>query len=331
MSAGTTFQDPLWLGLLVLVPVLAFLHHRRRAHGALTYSSLPRGAGGSWRLHLPFYLRLLALGLLIVALARPQQGLAQEENLTEGIDIQLAIDISGSMAAEDFQPRNRLEVAKEVVQDFVARREGDRIGLLVFAGAALTKSPLTTDREMLRLLIDSVALNTLPDGTAIGLALAGSASRLKGSEAKTRIIVLVTDGANNAGAIDPGSAAAVCEGLGVKVYTIGVGTDGEVPMPVRVQNPITGTVRVERTMMRVEVDEELLRKIAERTGGKFFKATDPQALRQVFAEIDQLEKTPIQVKRYVRYREVFQPLVWSGLALLCAPLALAFLGLGAEP
>jgi len=331
MSSWPQFQDPAWLLLLLLVPFLLFLHHRRQAFGSLVYSSLPAVAKGRWRLHLPFYFKLGALTLLVVALARPQEGLAREESLTEGIDIQVILDISGSMAAEDFQPRNRLAVAKEVVQDFVEKRMSDRLGLVVFAGAALTKSPLTTDRRMLRTLIDSVELNTLPDGTAIGLALATAASRLEKSEAKTRIAVLVTDGVNNAGAVDPGTAAAICEGLEIKVYTIGVGTEGKVPVPVRVRNPRTGQVRVERTMRDVEVDEELLRKIADRTGGRFFQADDPEALRAIFAEIDELEKTPIQIKRYMRYREVFQPLVWGALALLGAPLLLTLVGVTAEP
>ena len=323
-------DDPWVLVLLVLPVLVAWRRHRRRAYGELTYSSLPWRLGGAWRLHAPFYLRLLALALLIVAAARPQLGNAIEENLTEGIDIQVVLDISGSMAAEDFQPKNRLTVAKDVMKDFVSRRAGDRIGVVVFAGASLTKAPLTTDLTMLRTLIDSVALNTLPDGTAIGLALANAAARLKDSEAKTKVVVLVTDGVNNRGEIDPDTAAAVCEGLGIKVYTVGVGTAGTVPVPMPFRSA-SGKVETRHVMMNVEVDEELLRQIARRTDGRFFKATDPAALRHIFAEIDQLEKTPMQVKRYVRYREAFTPLVWSALALLAVPLALAFLGLTAEP
>lgn len=323
-------EDPWVLALLALVPLLAWLRHRRRAYGALTYSSLPRRPRGAWRLHLPFYLRLAALALLIVAAGRPQLGSAIEESLTEGIDIQVVLDVSGSMAAEDFQPRNRLTVAKEVMKEFVARRAGDRVGVVVFAGSALTRAPLTTDLAMLTTLIDSVELNTLPDGTAIGLALANAAARLKDSETKTKVIVLVTDGVNNRGEIDPDSAAAVCEGLGIKVYTVGVGTAGTVPVPMPFRTP-SGEIETRHVMMNVEVDEELLRAIAERTRGRFFKATDPEALRRIFEEIDQLEKTPLRVKRYVRYREAFAPLAWSALALLAAPLALAFAGLTAEP
>lgn len=323
-------DDPWVLALLAFLPLLAWLRHRRRAYGALTYSSLPWRLGGAWRLHLPFYLRLAALALLVVAAGRPQLGSAVEENLTEGIDIQVVLDVSGSMAAEDFKPRNRLTVAKEVMKEFVAKRTGDRLGVVVFAGSALTRAPLTTDLAMLATLIDSVALNTLPDGTAIGLALANAAARLKDSEAKTKVIVLVTDGVNNRGEIDPDSAAAVCEGLGIKVYTVGVGTAGTVPVPMPFRTA-SGEIETRHVMMNVEVDEELLRAIAERTRGRFFKATDPGALRRIFDEIDQLEKTPLRVKRYIRYREAFEPLAWSALALLAAPLALAFLGLTAEP
>lgn len=324
------FQDPWVLLGLLLVPALLWIRHRR-PQAALLYSRLPADSEGAWRLHLPFYLRVAALAVLIVALARPQLGFSWEESQTQGIDIELALDISGSMGAEDFQPKNRLTVAKQVVREFVGRRTGDRIGLVVFAGSALTRAPLTTDRRMLDELIEGVKLNTLPDGTAIGVALADAAARLKDSTAKSKVIILVTDGVNNAGAIDPASAAAICKGLGIKVYTIGVGTGGRVPVPVPVRNPITGQREIRRVMMNVQVDEPLLRQIAQHTDGRFFEATDGSALEQVFQRIDRLEKTPLRVKRYVRYRDVFQPLAWSGLALLLAPLLLAAIGWTFEP
>ncbi|HEV2851721.1 MAG TPA: VWA domain-containing protein [Thermoanaerobaculia bacterium] len=328
--------NPAWLLLLLALPMLAWLHHRRSSFGALTYSRLPGAGGlrrtrGAFRLHLPFYARLAALACLVLALARPQLGYAWEESLTEGIDIQIVLDISGSMGAEDFQPKNRLTVAKQVVKEFVAGRPGDRIGMVVFSGAAMTRAPLTTDREMLDLLIDSVELNSLPDGTAIGVALASAAARLKASPAKTKVLVLVTDGVNNAGAIDPLSAAALCKGLGIKVYTVGVGSGGRVPVPLPVQDPVTGRTVMHRYLMNVPVDEPLMRQIAERTGGRFFKATDRESLQRIFQEIDRLEKTPLQVKRYVRYREAFPPLVWAGLAFLLLPLAAAGLKVTAEP
>lgn len=325
------FATPAWLLLLAAVPVLAWLRHRRGGLGAITFSRLPAEAAGGWRLHLPFYARLVALALLAVALARPQLGYTWEESLTEGIDIELALDISGSMGGEDFQPENRLAVAKRVVRDFIAGRTGDRIGVVVFAGSALTRSPLTTDRRMLDELVAGVELYSLPDGTAIGVALANAAARLKDSEAKTRVIVLVTDGVSNAGEIDPLSATAVCKGLGIKVYTIGVGTSGRVPVPLRTRDPRTGRIEIRKMMMENQLDEALLQTIAERTGGRYFRAIDGDSLRRIFADIDRLEKTQMKVKRYVLYREAFQPLAWSALALLLAPLAVAALRLTAEP
>lgn len=325
------FATPLWLALLAAVPLLAWYHHRRTAAGALTYSRLPRGAGGSWRMHLPFYLRLAALVLLIVALGRPRLGYAWEESLTEGIDIQIALDVSGSMAAEDFQPRNRLEVAKAVVRDFVAGRTGDRIGLVVFSGSALTRAPLTTDRQMLAFLIDSVEIGTLARGTAIGLALATAAGRLRDSEAETKVVVLVTDGVSNAGEIDPHDAAALCDGMGIRVYTIGVGTDEAVPIPVGTVDPVSGRISVQRRLRQMPIDEDLLRAIAERTGGRYYRATDREALAGVFAEIDRLERTEIEIKRFVRYRDAFQPLAWTALALLVLPLVPAAFAWTGEP
>jgi Ca-activated chloride channel family protein len=324
------FADPAWLLLLPLLAPLAWLHHRRGGQGALTTSRLPLRAGRPWRLHLPFYVRLAALAALLVALARPQLGYAWEESKTEGIDIQIALDVSGSMAAEDFAP-NRLEAAKKIVRSFVAQRPGDRIGLTTFAGSALTRAPLTTDRRMLDELVAALDLSEVPDGTAIGMALANAAGRLRAGAAKSKVIILVTDGVNNAGEIDPRSAAALAKGLGIRVYTVGVGTAGRVPVPVSVRDPWTGRVETRRVLMDVEVDEELLRAIAERTGGRFFRATDPDALAEVFAAIDRLEKTPLAVKRYVRYREAFAPFAWSALALTLLPLGAAALRLTTEP
>ena len=331
MNAWPAFADPLWLALLAALPWLVWQHHRRGGLGALTVSRLPRRTGARWRLHLPFYCRLAACAALVLALARPQLGYAWEESTTEGIDIQIAIDTSGSMGAEDFQPKNRLTVAKQIVRDFIAERPGDRIGVTIFGGSALTRSPLTTDRRMLDELIESIELNSVQDGTAIGVALANAASRLKDSVAKSKVIVLVTDGVNNAGEIDPLSAAAVAKGLGLRVYTIGVGREGRVPVPMQVRDPLTGRVETRRVAMEVQVDEKLLRGSAERTGGSFFTATDPQALAAVVDRIDLLEKTPMQVKRYIRYRESFQPFAWAALALLLLPFAAGALRMTAEP
>jgi Ca-activated chloride channel family protein len=324
--------SPYWLLLLLLLPWLTLRHHRRDSHGALTFSRLPASAAGGWRLHLPFYSRLLALGLVAVALARPQLGYAWEETTTEGIDIEVLLDISGSMGAEDFAPKNRLEVAKLVLSDFVAGRPGDRIGLVAFAGAAITKSPPTSDRRMLQEMIASLELHSLPDGTAIGLALASGAARLKDSPAKSRIMVLITDGDNNAGQIDPDSAAAIAAGLGLKVYTIAVGTDdGPVVIPVPVRNQLTGQMEVRRVPWNVRVDEALLQRVAQRTGGRFFRASDPEALRHIMAAIDRLERTPLQVRQRVRHEERFAPLAWAALGLLLLPMGTTLLGVTAEP
>ncbi len=331
MTVTPAFADPLWLLLLAAVPLLAWRHHRRSGFGALAVSRLPERRGGSWRLYLPFWSRLLALVAVVVALARPQLGYAWEESSTEGIDIQIALDISGSMGAEDFQPDNRLAVAKRVVRDFIARRPSDRLGLTVFGGTALTRAPLTTDRRMLDELVAAIDLSEVSDGTAIGMALASAANRLAASTAKSKVVVLVTDGVNNAGEIDPRSATALARGLGLKVYTVGVGTRGRVPVPVQVRDPWSGRIETRRVPMEVDVDEALLAEIATRTGGRFFRATDAAALAAVFAEIDRLERTPLAVKRFVRHREAFPPLAWAAFTLTLLPLAAAALRLTAEP
>jgi Ca-activated chloride channel family protein len=325
------FSDPLWLLLIAALPLLAARRHRRASLGALAVSRLPDRTGAAWRLQIGFYLRWLAFATAVIALARPQLGYTWEQSTTEGIDIQIALDVSGSMAAKDFQPRNRLEVAKRIVRDFVGGRTVDRIGLTTFAGSALTRAPLTSDRRMLDELVAALEPTLTPDGTAIGVALASAVGRLKDSATESRIVVLVTDGVNNAGEIDPLSSAAIAEGLGVRVYTVGVGTHGEAQVPVRMRNPVTGRVETRDVSMRVQVDEELLRRIADRTEGRFYRATDPEALAAVFAEIDRLERTPVQVKRYVRYRETFAPLAWAALALAALPMLLALIGVTVEP
>lgn len=332
------FQDPEWFLLLLAVPVLIALYRRRSAPGALVYSRLPasratgqRRRASSVRIHLPFVARLLALVALTLALARPQWGYAWEESATEGIDIMVALDVSGSMGAEDFQPRDRLHVAKTVVKEFIAARPADRVGLVAFSGAAVTRAPLTNDQQMLAFLVDSLALHTMPDGTAIGMGLAAAAARLEKSDAKSKVVVLVTDGVSNAGEIDPRSAAAVCRGLGLRVYTVGVGQAGRALVPVPVTHPLTGRQTYERVLMDVAVDEELLREIAESTGGRFFRALDADGLRATFQEIDRLERTPRQVKRFVRYREVFTPLAWAAAAFLVLPLLTTAIGWTLEP
>ena len=331
METFSLLRSPLWLLCLAAVPFVVWRYHRRAPSGFVRFSRLPVAASGAWRLHLPFYARLLAFTLLVVAASRPQHGLAWEESQMEGIDIQIALDVSGSMAAEDFQPDNRLTVAKDVVKDFVRRRRGDRIGVVIFSGSAMTLAPLTGDGVTLERLVDSVRLHTLRDGTAIGVALATSAARLRDSAADSKVILLVTDGVNNAGAIDPRSAAAVCAQHDIRVYTVGVGQEGRLLVPVQGFTGSDGEVRQRRVMMDVEVDEPLLREISSLTGGSFFHATDSDHLRQIFSEIDQLETTPLQVRRLVRYRELFPLLVWGAVAALLLPIPLALVGVVAEP
>ncbi len=335
--AAPHFVSPWWLLALAALPLLAWHHHRRGGRGALTYSRLPApvrdgsGITTALRLHLPFYCRLAALALLVLAVARPQLGYAWEETVTEGIDIQVVLDVSASMVVEDLPPASRLTVAKEVVSRFIDGRRGDRIGLTVFSGSAVTRSPLTTDRRMLNELLASLEASRRLDGTAIGVGLASAAARLKDSEAETRVIILVTDGVNNTGSIDPASAAAICDGLGIRVYTVGIGSEGEGMGLVRVLNQATGRYEVKRQRITARFDEELLRRIAERTGGAFFHATDAGSLERIFATIDELETTEMEVKRYVSYEETFQPLAWSALVLLLLPLGAAALRLTAEP
>ncbi|HKZ33480.1 MAG TPA: VWA domain-containing protein [Vicinamibacteria bacterium] len=323
---GFRFQDPAWLWATLagpLVLVAAWLRERDPAARAVSFPGAARllRVTPSLRVrlrHAPLVLAALALAAGAVALARPQHGTLREDVTTQGVDIIVSLDVSGSMAAEDFQPRNRLTVAKETVAEFFGRRKSDRVGLVVFAGRSLTKSPPTTDTAVLLRQLDDVRLEMLPDGTAIGSGLATSLTRLRRSQAKSRVVVLVTDGANNAGEIDPGTAADMAKAMEVRVYTILVGRGGRVPMPVRVQDPFTGAVGQKTVMTEVQIDEGLLKRIAERTGGEFFRATDPESLRQIFDRIDKLEKSEIKLAAYRRYRELFPRVLAAAAALFAA-------------
>ena len=324
--AGFRFQDPAWLWVALAAPLVLLAAWRRERDArarAVTFpgASRLRRVRPGWRVrlrHLPLALAALGLVAGALALARPQHGTLREDVTTRGVDIVVALDVSGTMAAGDFQPRNRLEVAKEVVGEFVKRRTTDRVGLVVFAGRSLTKSPPTTDTAVLLRQLDDVRLEMLPDGTAIGSGLATALTRLRRSEAKSKVIVLVTDGDNNAGEIDPATAADMAKAMEVRVYTILVGRGGRVPMPVRARDPFTGAIVTETVMADVKVNPDLLKRIAERTGAEFFRAEDPAALRQVFEQIDRLEKSDIQVSAYRRYRELFPPLLALAAALLAA-------------
>lgn len=256
-------------------------------------------------------LTALALSLTIIAAARPQAGHGEQEIFTEGIDIMLVLDISGSMQAEDFKPDNRLAVAKNVIRNFIKGRRGDRIGLVVFSRQAFTQCPLTTDYNLLQRFLDEVDFGMVEDGTAIGLALATAANHLEGSDAKSKIIVLLTDGVNNAGQIDPITAAKAVAALGIKTYTIGAGKEGMVDFPV--QDPIFGKRYVRR---QSEIDEKSLQEVAGITRGRFFRATNSQALQEIYDEISNMEQTKIEVKEYYLYDELYAKFLRWGLVFL---------------
>ncbi|MBP3289955.1 MAG: VWA domain-containing protein [Alistipes sp.] len=311
------FANPylLWL-LVLLVPMIAYYIYRTLQGGAAIRISTVEGvrrAPRTWRYwlrHAPAVLRVAAFALMIVALARPQDVEEQSKTNAEGIDIMLSIDVSGSMLARDFQP-DRLTAAKEVAGSFIADRQGDRIGLAVFAGEAFTQSPLTTDKSTLQTLLARVRSGVIEDGTAIGNGLATALNRLRESEAKSKVIILLTDGVNNRGEIAPLMAADIAADMGVKVYTIGVGKRGKAPYPA-----IDMFGRMTFQMMDVEIDEETLSEIASRTGGKYFRATDKEKLKAIYDEINQMEKSKVEVTNLTIYHEQMLPLLLLALALL---------------
>jgi Ca-activated chloride channel family protein len=314
---GVTFVNPEFFLLLALVPAMVIWYWKwsRRQLVEIRVPTL-RGfqtAPRTWRQrlrHLLFFSRIAAFILLVVALARPQSSSSGENVTTEGIDIVLAMDISGSMMAEDLRP-NRVEAAKKVAADFIDGRPNDRIALVIFSGESFTQCPLTLDHGILKNLLSQVKTGMIEDGTAIGMGLATSVTRVKDSKAKSRVIILLTDGVNNRGEIDPLTAAGIAQTFGVRVYTIGVGTQGMAPYPV--QTPF-GT---QYQNIPVEIDEPLMQNIAEQTGGKYFRATDTQKLKAIYQEIDRLEKTKIEVTQFSRHKEEFySAAMLAGLFLL---------------
>jgi Ca-activated chloride channel homolog len=318
------FEDAWVLGLLAIVPVAAWARWRieRRRTGTLRYTAvdsvLEAGAGLSrWRHHTPSVLRALALVVLILALARPQTGATSETVLTEGIDIVLAIDISTSMLAEDLEP-NRLEAAKAVATSFVTGRRNDRIAVVAFAGEAFTQVPLTLDYTVVTGLLAELDPSMITDGTAVGMGLATAVKRLQASDAESKVVILLTDGRNNAGQIGPLTAAQMAEALGVRVYTIGAGSRGTARVPV--DDPFRGRVYAS---MRVDIDEESLQQIAETTGGRYFRATDTESLAAIYEEIDRLETTEIEVRHFTQYEERFPLPLGLGLLLVVAEATLA--------
>ena len=314
------FADPAYFLLLAVVPLLTYWYVRyvvrgRQQRGALRYSSLvpikraDHRRSGRYR-HTLFGLRALALTALIVAFARPQSGVTAENVTTEGIDIVLALDLSSSMLAEDLEP-NRIEAAKQVAADFVQGRRSDRIGLVVFAGDAFTQAPLTVDYGVVTTLINELEVGIIEDGTAVGMGLATAVKRLQGSNAESKVIVLLTDGRNNRGEIDPVTAAQMAQALGVRIYAIGAGTRGTARAPVT--DPFLGR---RYAQVQVDIDEPTLQQTASLTGGRYFRATDRESLERIYEEIDALETTEIELEQFTRYGELFHVPLLFGLGLL---------------
>lgn len=311
---SVTFANPEFFWGLVVIPALTFWYIRR--HGKNTteirYSTLLPFADVSptWRerlRHLPFVLRMLTIVVLLIGLARPHTTSGGETVYTEGIDIVLVFDISGSMLAEDLRP-NRIEAARQVMMDFIDGRTNDRIGLVIFSGESFTQCPMTLDYRVLKNQLRAVKQGVIEDGTAIGMAIAQAVNRLKDSKAKSKVMILLTDGVNNRGEIDPLTATQIAQTFGIRIYTIGVGTTrGEAPFPV--QTPFG--MRYQN--MPVDVDEKTLTKIAEMTGGQYFRATDNRTLKQIYNDIDEMEKTRIEVRAYRSYTDLFYDWVWIGL------------------
>ncbi len=326
------FASPhyLWLSVL-LVPMIAYYVWRTLQGGAaIRISSLdgtvraPRTVRYYLR-HLPFVLRAAAFVLLVVALARPQEVEQYSHTSTEGIDIVLSIDVSGSMLARDFKP-DRITAAKEVAGAFIADRYGDRIGLVAFAGEAFTQAPLTTDQGTLQTLLARIRSGLIEDGTAIGNGLATAINRLRESEAKSKVIILLTDGVNNRGEIAPLTAAEIAKAQGIRVYTIGVGTEGMAPYPA-----IDMFGQMTFVQQQVEIDEKTLTAIADRTGGRYFRATDREKLRAIYDEINRMEKSRVEVAEHVAYHELYLRWLLAALLLLGSEFLLSTLVLKRIP
>ena len=305
-----------------MVPLLvAYYIWVGRQRATLLVSTLGSGRAPRtlryWLRHLPQVLRLISLSLFIVALARPVEQHAESETTIEGIDIVLAMDISGSMLAQDVKP-NRIESSKKIASEFVADRHGDRLSIVAFAGEAFTQCPLTSDRSAVQTSLARLRSGIIDDGTAIGNGLATAINRLRESSSKSKVVVLLTDGVNNSGSMSPLMAADIAKNMGIKVYTIGVGRRGQAPTPV-----MDAFGNVGLAMMNVEIDEELLREISSLTGGKYFRAENAEALTKIYDEIDQMEKSKVEINDYISYEELYLGwLVW-GLILLIAELLIS--------
>jgi Ca-activated chloride channel family protein len=318
--------SPWWLllGILVIGRVALLIRDRRRLTGVFGFSSFsliaPRRTFRALLAGLPFLLETVAMLLAVVALARPQRVVRMAALDRYGIDIVIALDSSGSMAAEDFRPRNRFSVAKDLIGDFIHRRQDDRIGIVTFGVRAVTRVPITFDRDVAEQILDRAEVGENGEGTAIGHAIATCVNRLRTSKSRSRVIILVTDGVNNSGSIDPIVAAQLAAKFGIKIYTIGVGSEGPVPLPIKRQNAFTGEIETVYTTIRGELDERSLTTIAHTTGGEFFRAVDARTMGDVLTRIDALEKTRLTAPKTEKIDELYSMPLGVALALLSVAL-----------
>jgi len=321
------FRTPLFFLLLLVIPFVLYYAFTKAKKAGISYSSVDilKKIRPSWTLRADYLLnalRIVCIIFIILALSRPQQGKEETKMVSAGVDIVLVVDVSGSMRAMDFQikgkKQNRLYVVKEVIKDFIKDRPDDRIGITIFGARPYTLSPLTLDHGWLLEHLKRVKIGIAEDGTAIGSALSSGLNRLRRSEAKSKVVILLTDGRNNAGRVAPETAAAAAKALGVKVYTIGAGTKGMAPYPVKdfFGNEIFQQVKI-------EIDDQTLAKIADATGAKYFRATDTDSLRNIYKEIDAMEKTEIQTPQYLEYKELYPKIVLIALVCLLAEIVLA--------
>jgi Ca-activated chloride channel family protein len=319
------FAYPAFFYGLIVLPLMVvwYLWRGRRGTAAMRLSGFENldervGSSRIWLRHVLFLLRLAVVALLVVVLARPQSSNRWEQVTTEGIDVVMCMDVSGSMRAMDFKP-NRLEASKNVGIEFVNARQDDRFGLVVFAGESFTQCPMTTDRAVVVNFLKDIDFGVIEDGTAIGMGLATAVNRIKDSKAKSKVIILLTDGVNNRGDVGPVTAAEIAATFGIRVYTIGVGSQGNAPIPV--QDMFGRTVT---RNMPVEIDEEVLRQIAEKTDGAYFRATNNNKLREIYQEIDQLEKTRLDVKHFSKKKEEYFPFLLAAMLLLLVEILLRY-------
>lgn len=319
------FIYPAFFWALLLIPFMAawYLWKGRKETAPMKLSGFENldersGSTRVWMRHILAVLRMAVVALIVIVLARPQSSNQWEQVSTEGIDIVLCMDVSGSMRAMDFRP-NRLEASKNVGIEFVNAREDDRFGLVVFAGESFTQCPMTTDRAVVVNFLKEIDFGVIEDGTAIGMGLATAVNRIRESKAKSKVIILLTDGVNNRGDVGPVTAAEIAAGMGIRVYTIGVGSKGNAPIPV--QDMFGRTVTRD---MQVEIDEDVLKKIADVTGGTYFRATDNNKLREIYQEIDQLEKTRLDVKHFSKKKEEYFPFLLAAMLLLLLEILLRY-------